>query len=429
MFIAVSETGEDQESGISHYYVLRCIVQRIKSNFNRKVFLHIQWAKTAQPLRYNRPVNFHQATSAYEAWLSQKLQIVAADLAHKHQTMREAVFPFFRATFYRWAQLFPEVCEECAKAPELLAIGDLHVENFGTWRDIEGRLVWGINDFDEVSRMPYTIDLVRLAASAHFAIDTAQLNILHREACAHIIAGYTACLKAGGLPWVLGVRHPWLLEMVKPSLRDPAGFWQKLDALPAYKGRVPGNARRGIEKMMPPQKPGQRSKSKLAHRVAGMGSLGRQRFVELTEYEGGPACREAKALATSAWDWARGDDSQPIRYQKALDIAVRAHDPFVRLQGRWIVRRLAPDCSKIELAHFPKVKDESKLLYAMGWETANVHLGSGRRKEALADLAGRPANWLHKAAANMVSVTKNDWKEWQGSQKTPAKKTLKAATA
>jgi len=31
----------------------------------------------------------------------------------------------------------------------VLAVGDLHVENFGTWRDAEGRLIWGVNDFDE----------------------------------------------------------------------------------------------------------------------------------------------------------------------------------------------------------------------------------------------------------------------------------------
>jgi uncharacterized protein (DUF2252 family) len=119
---------------------------------------------------YNQPVNFRKATATYEDWLAGELEIVPEDLTHKHQLMREAVFPFFRATFYRWAQLWPEVCPECNDAPELLAVGDLHVENFGTWRDIEGRLVWGINDFDEACRMPYTIDLVRLAASAHLAI-------------------------------------------------------------------------------------------------------------------------------------------------------------------------------------------------------------------------------------------------------------------
>jgi len=36
----------------------------------------------------------------------------------------------------------------------VLAVGDLHVENFGTWRDAEGRLIWGVNDFDEAWRLP-----------------------------------------------------------------------------------------------------------------------------------------------------------------------------------------------------------------------------------------------------------------------------------
>ncbi len=49
------------------------------------------------------------------------------------------------------------------------AVGDLHVENFSTGRDTEGRLVWGVNDFDEVTRMPYAVDLTRLVTSAILA--------------------------------------------------------------------------------------------------------------------------------------------------------------------------------------------------------------------------------------------------------------------
>jgi Uncharacterized protein conserved in bacteria (DUF2252) len=373
-------------------------------------------------------VNFRKSTATYEDWLSHELEIVPEDLAHKHQLMREAIFPFFRATFYRWAQLWPDVCAGCADAPELLAVGDLHVENFGTWRDVEGRLIWGMNDFDEVSRMPYTIDLVRLGASAHLAIDSEQLQIEHREACGAIVAGYKACLEAGGVPWVLGAKHEWLYEMVKPSLRDPPLYWQKLESLPPYTGRIPGNARHGLERMMPDD----RSKIRIAHRVAGLGSLGRQRFVALAESRGGPLCREAKALAPSAWDWARGllkkDGVSPkIRYQKALDTAVRAVDPFVRLQGKWIVRRLAPDCSRIDLAHFPREKDETRLLRAMGWETANLHLGSGRSAEVLADLSRRRGHWMHKAAADMVVATKKDWKEWQAAKGNAATATTTAS--
>jgi Uncharacterized protein conserved in bacteria (DUF2252) len=363
-------------------------------------------------------VNFRKSTEAYEEWLSQELDIVPEDLAQKHRLMREAIFPFFRATFYRWAQLWPEICPECAKAPELLAVGDLHVENFGTWRDVEGRLIWGVNDFDEACPMPYTIDLVRLAASTHLAIDSEQLRIAHGEACSAILSGYKACLEAGGQPWVLGGKHEWLYQMVKPSLRAPALFWRKLESLPTHTGRVPRNARRGLSRMMP----GDASQSRIVHRVAGMGSLGRQRFVALATYNGGPLCREAKALAPSAWDWAREvlkrDRVSPkIRYQKALDTAVRAADPFVRLQGKWIVRRLAPDCCKIDLAAFPREKDETRLLHAMGWETANLHLGARRTGDILADLSRRRGNWLHKSAEKMVLATHTDWKEWRKSKR------------
>jgi uncharacterized protein (DUF2252 family) len=35
--------------------------------------------------------------------------------------------------------------------------------------DIEGRLCWGVDDFDESYPLPYTKDLVRLATSAKIA--------------------------------------------------------------------------------------------------------------------------------------------------------------------------------------------------------------------------------------------------------------------
>ncbi len=110
-----------------------------------------------------------KATERYEAWLGRHLTMVEKDLHFKHEQMRLAAFPFLRATYYRWAQIWKEVCPEAAAAPEALAVGDLHVENFGTWRDIEGRLIWGINDFDEAWTMPYTNDLIRLATSALLA--------------------------------------------------------------------------------------------------------------------------------------------------------------------------------------------------------------------------------------------------------------------
>ena len=91
--------------------------------------------------------------------------------------MGEDAFSFLRATLYRWAQQWHEVCHEVAGAPRVLAIGDLHTNSFGTWRDAEGRLAWGVDDFDEAYPLPYTSDLLRPARSARIAIDGGQLSL------------------------------------------------------------------------------------------------------------------------------------------------------------------------------------------------------------------------------------------------------------
>ena len=99
-------------------------------------------------------MNIVKATHRFEEWLGRHTTLMKPDLRLKHQHMADAVFPFLRATFYRWMQIWPEICPDLAKAPHVLAVGDLHVENFGTWRDLEGRLVWGVNDFDEGAPRP-----------------------------------------------------------------------------------------------------------------------------------------------------------------------------------------------------------------------------------------------------------------------------------
>jgi len=352
-----------------------------------------------------------KATQSYEAWLGKKITLLPSDLQRKHNAMAQDVFPFLRATFYRWMQLWPEVCAREHRAPKVLAVGDLHVENFGTWRDVEGRLVWGINDFDEAYDLPYTVDLVRLAASAHIAIREARLKIGPEDACDAILSGYRRGLETGGRPLVLAEDHPWLRSMVTGILRDPRQYWKKFDALPTLKGPVPKSALKAIERLLPERA----LEYRVAHRIAGLGSLGRERYVALAPYRGARIAREAKALAPSACVWAGLDNtSLRICYQQILDRAVRAIDPFVHLKGRWIVRRLAPDCSRVELSHMPEERDETKLLRAMGFETANVHLGTPRSTRAIVrDLSTRPRHWLHAAAAAMVKATTEDWREWR----------------
>ena len=359
-------------------------------------------------------ISIQAATSSYEEWLGRQLTLVPADIELKHQRMAESPFMFLRATFYRWMQLWPAHAGPAAKAPQVLAVGDLHVANFGTWRDKEARLVWGINDFDEAFPLPYTQDLVRLATSAHLAVSEAHLRIARKDSCEAILSGYRDGLAAGGVPLVLAEKHAWLRQLVSGVLRDPEHFWGRMSALAEIDGGVPGSARKAVERLLPAKD----LTCHWTHRVAGLGSLGRQRFVALTAFDGAQIAREAKAMAPSACMWsgkqAIKKDTAGIHYQEILDSCVRAVDPFVQLRGRWIVRRLAPDCSRVELSSLPRQRDESKLLHAMGFETANVHLA--RRKsgpEILVDLKKRPRQWLHRASASMLKATLADFEAWK----------------
>lgn len=356
-------------------------------------------------------MNVVKATKKYEDWLRQHVVIIEPDLRFKHEQMAAAVFPFFRGTFYRWLQTFPKACSELERVPHLLSVGDLHVENFGTWRDTDGRLVWGVNDFDEACFFPYTMDLVRLATSALLATRAERLAMKPKESAAAILAGYEAGMTDGGCPFVLGESHGWLREIAESKLRDPEVFWQKMDRLPTVKAEIPESARQAIEHLLP--QPG--IPYRLARRRAGMGSLGRVRLVAIAEWKGGRVAREAKALTGSALVWLNPKRSPAeIFYAAILRRAVRCPDPWVQMQGHWIVRRLSPHCSRIELDALATSRGECRLLEAMGRETANIHLGSeAQRRPILKDLRGRKQNWLVEAAQAMADATEKDWRVWR----------------
>jgi hypothetical protein len=371
-----------------------------------------------------KPPDVVEATAAYDKWLASHLQIIRNDLALKHEFMAAAVFPFFRATFYRWAQLWPVVCKDLSKAPHVLAVGDLHVENFGTWRDIEGRLIWGINDFDEAWPAAYTVDLVRLATSAYLAIDAEHLSVTRRHASSAIEDGYRDGMKKGGAPFVLAEQHRWLRVVALNELRDPIHFWDKIESLLGCKSLPP----KKVLKLAYSSLPLQRSTYETKRRVAGLGSLGHPRLLVLASWHGSHVIREAKQLRPSAWVWAAGKKNGKILSEKLIAESVRVADPHVHFLRSWEVRRLAPDCSRIELDTLPEEHDEEKLLYAMGFETANIHLGSpGAIPSVKRDLAKRHGKWLHKAAKNMCKVTIEDWKDWRHGRKTEDRKTRQLA--
>jgi hypothetical protein len=359
--------------------------------------------------------DIRQSTAAYEDWLRRQLggDIVEDDLKKKHKTMKDSAFAFLRATYWRWAETVLDICPDAADAPHVLAVGDIHLENFGTWRDAEGRLVWGVNDFDEAAEMPYVLDLMRLAASAFVAgsVDAARAKAISTG----ILAGYRAGLQRPR-PVVLDRDFDRLRALVEVSDKKRAKFWSKIEALP--RGKAPERFRQALVASMP--------EAGLAFdtytREAGVGSLGRPRWVGRAEWRGAPVVREAKALVPSAWDRARGNAKAPIRSGEIANGPYRAMDPWYRISVEaslphegLIVRRLSPNNRKIEAEDADGLGAllTDEMLKTMGLELANVHLGTAKARDAIErDLARRKDGWLAAGAGAMAKAVQREQQEW-----------------
>lgn len=379
-------------------------------------------------------MNIFKSAASYENWLRAHLDdIVEKDLAVKHQKMAADPFQFLRATYWRWAETVCDVCPDAKSAPHVLAVGDIHVENFGTWRDAEGRLVWGVNDFDEAAKMPYVLDLVRLAASAVLAKVP---GITNTEICASIAEGYTKGLKAPA-PFVLDEEHKWLRDVVGVSDKDRKKFWARFDPAqiaaekpdkidPVTPEELRGRYRKAIERGVPDSE----MVLDFYSREAGTGSLGRPRFFGTGPWQGGLIVREAKAMLRSGWTLAHGG-AHRLRCAEIAAGTYRSPDPSYHLRGHVLVRRLSPNDFKIEIEQPKKkgkaknLKDEkvnalpprqlvnARMLQAMGHELASIHRGTREKDDIEADFAARGDGWLLAAVTAVSASIATEQKDWK----------------
>ena len=357
---------------------------------------------------------FIQATRSYERWRADSIPLVSEDLATKHEKLASSPFVLLRGTYYRFLQQFERLLPELASAPVTVVVGDLHIENFGTWRDRDARLAWGINDFDEIDVLPYTIDLVRLATSAVLAAKDSHLAVHPQAACAAIHDGWRERIeRRKPEPFVLGERHGHLYKLASEAFADPAKFERSLQELPLWEGRLPKTAARMLAEVAPWLE----VSPEVRRRVAGVGSLGSRRIAAMAEVAGGLVVREAKQIPGPASSWL----TPKRRRVRGLTGAVAdargvAADPARRQSGKWVLRRLAPDATRLELAALRRKHDEEAFLRSMGAEAANIHLspydGTAPAKTLRKDDAARRENWLVDAARTMAELTERDHAEW-----------------
>jgi hypothetical protein len=309
--------------------------------------------------------------------------------------MAKGPFQFLRATYWRWAETILEVCPDLANAPPVLAVGDTHLENFGSWRDADSRLVWGVRDFDDAAEMPYPLDLVRLVTSAMLA--QGPTAIANSKICGAIIKGYGNGLN-DPRPFVLEETHVWLRQLI--ILPDAARdlFWKKLETLKRSPVAPAERYRRAIAGAMPERG------IDIKFRACGAsgGALGRPRWIGLAEWRGGRVLREATALVTSGWTRSFGGGAQGVRCKELAYGNYRAPDPWYDAIDEVVVRRLSPNSRTVELGGQPNALLNPRMLHAMGFELAN--------------LSERKSSWLRQAAAAAAEFVIADHRQWMQAQ-------------
>jgi Uncharacterized protein conserved in bacteria (DUF2252) len=383
-----------------------------------------------------RAVPVAELTADFEAWLAARLPLITDDLTVKHQEMAGSRSRFLRGTYYLWLYRMVALMPDLLARPEVPAVGDLHVENFGSWRDRHGVRRWGVNDLDELAWASYPVDLVRLATSAALTPD---VPVSPRRLCEIVLRHwYRAADRVAALDLNDGAgRH--LRELVTASGRASSYFATLTAAPQVNPALIPLTVRAAAEQTVP----GHWRPTWYARR-AGVGSLGHPRYVAVgragphrdAERPGGAGqpdasmqpgesmqAREVKALGPGTAVWLRdrlgGQHSGRLPrpddglYPRVV-AAGQGADASRRLAG-WRIRRLAPDVVRIKLAGLAE-QDAHRVIASMAEAVAWVHaVAPDQLAAARADSERLGGDWLHRAVRVMTDDTRAAYRQWRES--------------
>ena len=221
----------------------------------------------------------------------------------KLQALRSEPFSFFRGTaplFYTTLQMPGALLA----APGVLACGDLHLENFGSYKGDNRLVYFDLNDFDEACVAPLTFELVRfmasiLVAAKYLKIGSKQANNL----VANFVNTYAATLATTKPRWVERATAAGPVKTLLQSLRKRHRCDLIARRTVVKKGRTQliidgihalaasaGDRTRATSILSvyasTQANPAHFAPVDIARRIAGNGSLGLERYVVLVRGDG-----------------------------------------------------------------------------------------------------------------------------------------------
>jgi uncharacterized protein (DUF2252 family) len=231
-------------------------------------------------------------------------------LALKYRKMAATPFGYFRGTNHLFHADWPGAAW-LERMPAVWLNGDLHIENFGTYRGDNRLVYFDVGDFDDGALGPLGRDLMRFLVGVHMAGHEMGFGARRAGELGGIfLAAYRAALIDGKARWIErrtagGVIGELLVKLErrtqgdllakrttvkkgKRRLRTDNG--KALPLAPAERARVIAFMKRFAKDRAHPRF---FKVLDVAQRVAGVGALGLKRYVVLVEGDGG---REGAAL-------------------------------------------------------------------------------------------------------------------------------------
>lgn len=329
-------------------------------------------------------------------------------LALKYRKMAASPFGYFRGTNHLFHADWPGHAW-LQRMPPVWLNGDLHLENFGTYRGDNRLVYFDIGDFDDGCLGPAGRDLARFLVGLALALRELGLGRHDRRLAGIFLAAYRAALSGGKARWIERRTATGLIGMllkdlerrtqadlllkrtvVKKSgrrLRDDTG--KALPLPEAERARVVAFIERFARHRADPAF---FQVLDVAQRVAGIGALGLPRYVALIRGSGRPdgavlvdlKCQQGSTLLPLVGRKQprfRSEAERVVEIENRMQAVGPAFLTPVSIGGRsFTLRELQPSADKLDLAATqPDAAALEQVLWSMGELTAWSQLRSAGR--------------------------------------------------
>jgi uncharacterized protein (DUF2252 family) len=368
-------------------------------------------------------------------------------LPRKYISLRKNAFTFFRGTCHLFYHDLPASFIHSA-APLVWICGDLHLENFGTYKGDDRQIYFGINDFDEGGLAPCTWDVARLVTSIFVAADSLAMDLSVAWTLAEsYLTSYVNALSTGRIRAIVADNAHGIVEdlLIKIQQRKRLNLLDERTEVIKDRRQLRFDNEKvlKIDRQLYQQiaqaiqdwadtqaNPEFFEVLDIGFRLAGTGSLGLDRYLILVKGKGSPDRNyllDFKQQPVSALQpylpkiqpqWAN-QATRVMRIQQLVQSASPALSAAIEFDSSsYFLRELQPTQDKIDLkATKFSLMQLDRLVTTMALVTASAHLhGSGKSGAAIADelmAFGAHSDWQQQLLSYASEYAKQVHQDYQ----------------